>query len=139
MPLSSDETLDARDRLELWLARGYWGIRGRNRMRLKLRSGDRVAFYGAGVGVLASARIRSPATEQLDRNQWPEPRSPEPDVYALQVDDVRWINPPVRVEHHLDQLLIMENRHPRARRGWAWLVNTIRKIPDADYQTLTGA
>jgi hypothetical protein len=106
-------------------------------MRLKLQSGDYVAFYGARMGVVASARVSTPAVEPIRRDAWPEPRRFEAGMYALRVSDVDWVDPPVAVATNVDRLAAMRGRPEKTRRNWAWLVASIRRISEADFRLLT--
>jgi len=133
-PVKSDEYETGRDCIARLVGREMvygWGERTPGRKRLK--PGDWMCFYETANGVVAHARV----TSRPERCQRPAMRHPDKYSYVfgldspqLYLDDPTVLDPSVR-----GQLDAFEGRD--LSKGWAWFVQSTRKISKHDFDILT--
>ena len=132
VPAARSGAPDGDETLSRWLARDRWGIRaGRS-----LRAGDWIAFYVSGVGVSACARVSADVTHPLTADDIPDGVKMDWNLWCVELADAHRVIPPVQLTKELlVQLDIV--RGTRALANWGWLVQTKRRISEADFSRLT--
>lgn len=114
-----------------------WGFYESTTARLALEPGDFVAFYAAGQGVAAHARVGAKAVTLLQPHDWPEPHPQGKRVYRLPLTDVMWLEKPLVITEAVRaQLEAFRGKRPNG--NWAWLVQTTRRLTRGDFKLLTG-
>jgi hypothetical protein len=110
--------------------RGVFGFSERNPARRRIRSGDSIAFYARGLGVVGHARVVSGPTPGHD------PEIPEKYSFVVELGDVTlYTESPLP----LDEARRMRLDGLRApHRSWAWFVHSTREVSGRDFRVLTG-
>lgn len=131
--------MDSLDFTRRWLDAGRWGMRRSTPNRTNLKAGDLVCFYAKGHGVAALATVTGPATTILAEDEIPLPRGDDhDDVFGVPLTDVKWLETPVMIDTALRASLDAFVGKPITGKGWAWLVQTSRKVSAHDFAILTG-
>jgi hypothetical protein len=138
VPAGKAEGFTAREHLEHWLGREFWGFGESTAGRKSMKIGDRLCFYAAGEGVVvAYATLSGPTTAQVGPDEWPGPNGYEPGAYKLPLADVTWLDEPIELTAALrSKLDAYQGKGPNA--NWSWLVQTTHRISESDFLRLTG-
>lgn len=102
--------------------------------RTKISAGDWLCFYATGKGVVAHAQLRTspsfdPKAQLADPVAYP---------YTFEVENAElYFDDPVIIDSDLRARLdVFVGRDPQ--KGWAWFVQSTRKISKHDFEVLTG-
>lgn len=137
VPASSRPGLSASECLHAWLGKGMWGFGEGTPSRKALREGDWIAFYAVGSGVLAYAQLSAAADTLVEPAEWPEALPQKAPTYKIPVANVTWLTGPVVVSAALRaRLEAFAGRDVQS--NWSWLVQTTRRLSEADFRVLTG-
>ena len=128
-----DET--ARETLEKLLPAGLWAVSNGTPHRAKVKPGDRIAFYQASVGVVATAVVASAPEEK----PLPIVKDSEKFRWTLTLKDVvMFLDEPVVIDAAMRATLdAFADRDPA--KVWSWFVYAFRLVTERDYGLLTGA
>lgn len=136
VPASGHAGITAEQSLKAWLGKGLWGFWESTPGRKSIRQGDWIAFYAAGEGVLAFARVADGANLLISPDEWPEPVPQEKPVYKLLLADVGWLATANKLDAATRARLdAFQGRDPTG--NWSWLVQTTRRVSAADFRRLT--
>lgn len=134
-PVADIPEESAEETITRLVARGLWAMSNGTPHRAKIKPGDFMAFYRAGVGVVATAEV---ATAPQER--------PRPEV-VKNPDKYRWtfelrnptvfLDSPVLIDATMRSLLD-EFRERDLTKPWSWFVFANRRITPHDYALLTG-
>lgn len=137
VPASAHSGVTAEQSLRHWLDSGKWGFWESTPGRKSVHTGDLMAFYAAGKGVLAFAEVAGDANLLVAPDEWPEPVPQDKPVYKVPLKNVKWLSAPNKVDAQLRSSL--EAFAGRDVNGnWSWLVQTTRRLSAHDFQKLTG-
>jgi hypothetical protein len=137
VPAAPQKGLSAMECLREWLGHGMWGFGESTPSRKALQAGDCMCFYAVGTGVVATAEIAGAADTLVEPREWPQSTPQEGPTYKIPLQDVRWLETPVKVDASLRSTL--ETFAGRDANGpWSWLVQTTRRLSPADFRRLTG-
>lgn len=124
------------EELHRWLDAGMWGLGRSTAGRKKMKEGDRVCFYGTGVGVVAWARLTEPCDELVTAEEWPEPTPMEREVFKVPLKDVQWLPEPIAVDERLRSKL--DAFRGKSSSIWSWFVQSTSKLSQRDFNLLVG-
>jgi hypothetical protein len=126
------------EHLKTWLGKGFWGFGQSTPGRKSIRVGDWACFYVAqSHQVLAYARIAGELDTHVSLEDWPGPGSPDLSIYKVPLETITWLEAPVTVDAATRVSLdAYAGKEPTV--GWSWLIQTSRKISEADFLRLTG-
>lgn len=128
----------AAEHLAMWLHKGFWGFWAATPGRKVIRPGDWACFYAAKTKqILAYGRISGELDSLVTPDEWPEPNPPEQPIYKVPLEDIVWLAPPMTVDGAI-RAQLDAFRGKEATAGWAWLVQTTRRLSEADFLRLTG-
>ena len=123
--------------LRRWLGVGMWGMRRGTPGRRRMRPGDSICFYAAGIGVVARARLAGSANDLVTTTEWPEPVPMAAEVFKVPVDDIHWLGEPTAIDERLrGRLEAFQGKKPSP--VWSWFVQTSRKLSQHDFDILIG-
>ncbi len=123
--------------LHHWLDSGKWGFHESTPGRKSVQTGDLIAFYASGTGVVAYAEIAGDANLPVAPDEWPEPVPQERPVYKVPLKDVKWLPAPNKIDAQLrSSLEAFTGRNVNG--NWSWLVQTTRRVSPKDFLKLTG-
>jgi hypothetical protein len=129
LPAADEEDRSAIQVLRELLGKGIWGLGRRSRFREAFRSGDRICFYAARVGVVAECTAVSPAVFR--------PEHDEAFPYVLELKDVRWLDRPVALTSEVRRQL-SAFKDKELSKSWAWFVFGTARLTREDFELLTG-
>jgi hypothetical protein len=133
-PVADIPEESARETLERLLPAKVWAVSHGTPHRAKLKPGDRIAFYQASVGVVATATV---ATAPEDK---PVPMVKDQDKYRWTftlTDVVMFLDQPIVIDAAMRASLdAFAGRDPA--KVWSWFVFAFRLITERDYALLTG-
>lgn len=135
-PASGRPGMSAEETLKAWLGKGMWGFGESTPGRKSMREGDWIAFYAAGRGVVAFAQLTGEANLLVQPSEWPEPIPQGGPTYKIPLRDVTWLKSVNKVDAQArSQLDAFQGRDPNG--NWSWLVQTTRRLSQADFKRLT--
>lgn len=137
LPAGNRKDATALEWLEAMLNRGMWGMNESTAGRKHLKQGDRVCFYAAKVGVVATATIAGPANQLLSPDAMPIPPDTSQPLYRVPLSDVRWLPQPIPIDETLRSHLDAFQNHPPSA-IWSWFIQSTSKVTEHDFRLLTG-
>jgi Type I restriction enzyme R protein N terminus (HSDR_N) len=135
-PASSRPGMSAEQALKAWLGKGMWGFGESTPGRKSIRAADWIAFYATGTGVVAYAQVTGEANLLVQPSEWPESIPQSGPTYKIPLRDVTWLPNRNRIDAQArSQLDAFQGRDPNG--NWSWLVQTTRRLSQADFNRLT--
>jgi hypothetical protein len=135
-PVKDDEQETATECVKkLVQQNGIYAFGERTPGRRHIKAGDGICFYATGYGVIAHAKVSSPAENKPDSRV----RHPQDYPYVIRVQDQKlYEQRPIVIDAGVRQQLdAFSGRDPE--RSWAWFVQATRKITEHDFRLLTRA
>jgi len=133
-PVASDEVQTAEEVIkELVGDTSIYAFGERTPGRAKLRAGDRICFYASGRGVVAHAKVSSPASKK------PHPKVRHSDLYPWVFslsDTTLYLDSPVVIDNETRTALDAFKGRDRSK-SWAWFVQGTKEITEHDFKLLT--
>jgi hypothetical protein len=134
-PVADLPAESARETLERLLPAKVWAVSQGTPHRAKVKPGDRIAFYQASVGVVATAVV---ATAPQDKPMPSLVKDPEKYRWTFALTDVvTFLDDPIVIDAAMRASLdAFRGRDPA--KVWSWFVFAFRLISERDYALLTG-
>lgn len=100
--------------------------------RSRLKPGDWICFYAQGKGIVAHAKVASRPQKEFH----PKVRDPERHPWLFRLSDVSlYVENPVMIDADMrSRLDAFRGRDPS--KGWAWFVQTTRRLTEHDFRML---
>lgn len=132
-PVAAENGVSAEETIRSLLEQGVYVFGDRTPGRKDLKSGDQIAFYESGNGVVASAEVASIAQKREVKFA----KNPDRFPWAFDVRKVRYFfDQPVTIDAALrSQLEAFSGRDPEG--AWGWFVQSTRKVGAHDFDILT--
>jgi len=132
-PIASDGAETAEERLKKLLDAGVYAVSANSVVRTKAKPGDWICFYAAGKGVIAHARMKSPAVQKHHSSV----KYPEKYSYVFEVDSVNmYIDDPIVLSAELRIKLDAFRGRDHSKR-WSWFVQGASHLTEHDFLLLT--
>jgi len=136
LPAAARQDVTALESVQRWLTRGMWGMWESTPGRKAIRAGDWLAIHAGSTGVVAYGRVTATPDVQLADEELPEPQ--EKPTYRVPLSDIAWVTPPVVIDLELRAKLDAFKGRDPAMKAWGWVVQTTRRVSEADFRRLTG-
>jgi len=133
-PVADNPNETARDTLKRLLPAGIWAFSKGTPHQARVKSGDRIAFYQAGVGVVATAEVATAPEEK------PLPIVKDPSKYTWTFELAHaklFLDDPILIDATLRSKLD-EFAHRDPNKIWSWFVFAFRRVTQDDYDLLVG-
>jgi len=133
-PVKSDEKATAEDTIgQLVGKERIYAFGERTPGRKRIKPGDWICFYATGNGVVAHARVSSSPVNK----RHPRLRHPDRYPWVFTLDNTAlYLEDPVVIDADLRaRMPLFEGRD--LSKGWAWFVQSTRRIDEGDFALLT--
>ncbi len=133
-PVRDEEGETAEERIQKLVGKErIYAFGEKTAYRKKIKPGDRICFYAAGVGVIADAVVAGPA----ENKPHPAVKSSHKYSWVFPVDGVRlYPDRPVEINAELrSQLDAFKERNPND--VWSWFVQATHPVTRHDFELLT--
>lgn len=116
---------------------GVWAFSAKAQGRKAIVTGDRVAFYAAGVGVVADARVAQAPVQELH----PAIRDPEGFPWLMRLEAVRiYTTAPIALDAERRATLeAFQQASDAAKKVWAWFVQSTHRVSPHDFVAITAS
>lgn len=129
-PVQDEEEKDAEEVIKDLLNQGVWRIGKRTAYRDDIKPGNKICFYAAKTGIVATAKA---ASETKNKSH--------PDIKKhrkqINLKDIKIFDEPIELTEELRKKL-SHFQGKAASGSWGWFVSTTRKLTEKDYKLLTG-
>lgn len=137
IPAGRQRGYSAAEHLKHWLDKGFWGFGSATPGRRTIKTGDWVCFYAAqSHEVVAYAKMSGPIERPVLKPEWPGPDMWHDDLFKVPLTEITWLSAPVELDSAMRASMDAYRGRDLAK-GWSWLVQTTRRLTEADFRRLT--
>ncbi len=131
-PVRRDDETATLERIQTLLSHRVYAFRETARARSRIRAGDWICFYAAGVGVVAHAQVKTAP----EKRKHPVITNLEEFPWLIELDNVHeYYDRPVVLDEKLRSRL--QSLAGRAGGSWGWFVQTTNPVSAHDFALLT--